>query len=114
MRRYIVLFVVVGLLVSSVSLSWAGGRYRGGYHHRHHGDHGNSALWWGLGAGVGLGVLGALAARPYYPAHQPYPAYPPIVIQPQPVLVHLYCPVYQAYYPYVPACPGGWLQVQVP
>jgi hypothetical protein len=114
MRRYIVVFMVLVLIMSLTGFAWAGGRHRG-YHGHYHGHSGNnSALWWGLGAGVGLGMLGALAVRPYYQAPQPYSAYPPMVIQPAPIVVHLWCPAYQAYYPYVPSCPGGWLRVQVP
>jgi hypothetical protein len=112
MRRSLIALMVLVLVVSSISVVSAGGRHRGSHH--------NGALWWGIGSGVVLGTLGILAARPYYPRLQPYPpypaypAYPPVVI-PQPRMVtHLYCPVYQAYYPYVPQCPVPWVQVLMP
>jgi hypothetical protein len=67
-------------------------------------------------SGVALGTLGMLAARPYgpvgaYPYGVAYP-YPPAV--PQPPRIYLWCPAYQAYYPSVAACLGGWVRVDVP
>ena len=89
------------LVMSSIGVTWAGGKHQGN----------NSALWWGVGAGAVLGTLGVFAARPYYPVVQPYP---PVVI-PQPrTAIHLYCPMAQAYYPYVLHCPTGWVQIHVP
>jgi hypothetical protein len=58
--------IILVLVISAGSQAWAGGRYHGH----------NSAVWWGVGVGAALGTLGILAARPYGPVVQPYPAYP--------------------------------------
>jgi hypothetical protein len=51
MHRGLSLSIVMVLLVSSVSMAWAGGSH-------HHGT--ESAYWWALGAGVALGTLGGV------------------------------------------------------
>ena len=83
-----------------------GGGYRGGYG--------------GYGYGVGLGLLGAAIAAPYYYS-QPYgyapapvygyadPGYPQQYAQPASPLY--FCRSYNAYYPQVNQCPEGWQQV---
>jgi hypothetical protein len=125
MRRSVIVLLILALLVTWAGFAAAGGRhygygssrhyggyggYRGYGHHHHH----NGALWWGLGLGAGLGILGTLAARPYYSAPPAYPFYAPVMV-PQPYrAMWYYCPAYQAYYPYVPSCPMPWVQVQVP
>ena len=98
MRRAVSILMILGFLVGMVSVAVAGG----GHHHGH-----ESAVWWGLGAGVALGALGAMATRPYGPA------YPPVVYQPPPPRTALYCWNPPGYYPQVPWCPQ-WQVVPLP
>jgi hypothetical protein len=109
---------------------WSGGGGQGGNWHGGRGWHGGR-VWPGgpsrrghfvggprvfLGLGVGVPV--------WYPwgYAYPYPAYsPPVVAESAPPAYieqdtpspqyWYYCQSPQGYYPYVSACPGGWLQV---
>jgi hypothetical protein len=68
---------------------------------------------------------GAWGPSPWWgPPYYSYPA-PPTLIQPPPVYeppapppqapaYWYYCPNPQGYYPYVPQCPPGWMQVVPP
>jgi hypothetical protein len=60
-----------------------------------------------------VGVRGPFYAYPYAYAAPYYYSYPPAYasapyVEPG---VWYYCPAYQAYYPQVQACPGGWQAV---
>ena len=77
----------------------------------------------GHGHRHGSGVRFGFAIGPFWgPWYSPY--YPPIVVQQAPPPVYIeqsseaapanywyYCQASQGYYPYVKACPGGWLKV---
>jgi hypothetical protein len=84
-----------------------------GHRHRGHGFKGSQ-----VGIGIGLGTFWGSdwGWGPYWPDY----AYPPVVVAPPPVVVQpsplppqywYYCDASQAYYPYVPQCPGGWRAV---
>jgi hypothetical protein len=104
MHRDLGVIIALAVVVTGVGSARAGGAH----HHGH-----ESAYWWTLGAGVALGTLGAIVARPA-PVVQPYPLYPPVGVTPPRTVVHWYCPVYGTYYPTVPACPVPWVHVYVP
>ena len=119
MRRNLIALLVLVLLITWGGFAVAGGRHRGyghgGHygHYRGHHNH-NSALWWGVGIGAGLGILGGvLAARPYYSGVPIYPTYGPGVVPHPYGATWLYCPAAGAYYPYVPSCPMPWVPVPV-
>src|SRR2546421_12867665 len=71
-----------------------------------------------------VGPRGFIGPDPFWYAY-PYPAYPPVVVQPSPpaqVYVQpqqgppaesdwYYCENTRGYYPYVSQCPKGWMQV---
>jgi hypothetical protein len=84
---------------------YGGPRYYGGYHR----SYGGYAL--------GLGVLGAAIAAPYYYSAPYGYAYPPAAYDygyaPSATGAY-YCGSYNAYYPQVAACPEGWQQVVPP
>jgi hypothetical protein len=48
---------------------------------------------------------------PYYAYSAPYYSYAPGYAAPAAAGYWYYCPAYQAYYPYVQDCPGGWQPV---
>ena len=76
-----------------------GGGYRGGYR----GGYGHRGGY-GYGAAIGLGLLGAAIAAPYYSYPYAYaPAYP------APDYGNYFCRSYNAYYPQVTVCPEGWI-----
>ncbi len=122
MKRWaIVVIVAVSAFLWSTgpSLAWNGGRggFHGGFRGRdgfrhHHGFVGARVF---IGPGI---FFGAPAFYPY-PYAYPYPVYsPPAVVEAPPVYVQppaqqfwYYCQSPQGYYPSVPQCPGGWLQV---
>lgn len=131
MKRWaiVVLAVVSALLWSTVpSLAWNGNRggFHGGFRGQHDGFRGHHGF---VGARVFIGpgiFFGAPVFYPYpysypYPAYSyPYPVYsaPPAVVEAPPAYAQppaqqywYYCQSQQGYYPYVPQCPGGWLQV---
>jgi hypothetical protein len=114
MKRVICGILAAGvLLLGGTSPGYAWGH--GGFHH---GGHGHvfvggrifigAPFWWG----------------PWYP--YPYYASPPVVVQQTPPVYiqqdtpgqaatyWYYCEQAQGYYPYVKACPGGWLTVVPP
>ncbi|MDD5249341.1 MAG: hypothetical protein PHY45_10170 [Rhodocyclaceae bacterium] len=106
-------------MISSLAISpaWAD-RYG---HYGHHGGGGDGGWgWWGPGLLLGTAaVLAASVPRPvyYYPPAPVYsaPVYvTPPVAPPVPVAEEAgwyYCPQAAGYYPYVRACPSGWLRV---
>ena len=113
-----IMLVVAALLFASAGLGEArrgGHGFRGHRHHHHsfhHGHkHGHRSARVGIGIGIGLGPFWG----PYWPRY----AYPPVVVSPPPVVIQApppqpywyYCEAFQAYYPYVQQCPGGWRQV---
>lgn len=93
-----------------------GGHSHGGDSH-HHGGHWHGSVW--LGPGSGWFFWAPWWGVPYYP----YYAYPPVVVEPQPLLnietepehqeqgYWYYCKNPEGYYPYVQQCPGGWMKV---
>ena len=111
------LLAVAVLLAGSVVPSYAGGwNHGGGWHGRWHGG------WRGPAVFVGPRfVVGGPAF--YYP--RPYVYAPPVVLAAPPVVVAApappvytqsaqywyYCQNPAGYYPSVPQCPSGWLQV---
>ncbi len=116
----VVLAVVVSLFGGAEpSHAWArgGGGGHSGFRDHHHGFRG-SRVFVGAHVFVSPGVF--FGAPYWYPYAYPYPAYsPPVVVeapapvyaQPQPQQYWYYCQNPHGYYPYVPQCPGGWLQV---
>lgn len=82
---------------------WHDGRWVNGHH-------GGRLGWWWVAGGAWY-----LYPEPVYP--YPDPMWPPsvaLVNPPVPTAEYwYYCEAVQAYYPYVAACPGGWVQMQV-
>jgi hypothetical protein len=109
-----------------------GGGYRGYYRGYHGGGYhgggwyggtrvyiGGGVGWWGWPGWWGPGYWGS----GWWGAPYPYYAAPPVVVQPEPTTYiqqepappadayWYYCEQARAYYPYVKACPGGWMTV---
>jgi hypothetical protein len=96
-----------------------GHRNHGHREHRHSGHgvrHGFKGSQVGIGIGLGTFWGSDWGWGPAWPGS----AYPPVVMAPPPVMVQpsplppqywYYCDTSQAYYPYVPQCPGGWRAV---
>jgi hypothetical protein len=133
--------ILVMLAVLLLSSAVPGHTERGGDGYRGHGDRGHGQKGHGYGGhkhgyrGHGHRNHGHRGPRvfisprlmvPFGPYWEPY-GYPPVVIapsprvyvetvppviaQPPPPLYWYYCEDYQAYYPYVEQCPGGWRPV---
>jgi hypothetical protein len=87
--------------------------YRGHWHRGHGFHHGVRGPRVRVGIGLGTFWGPSWGGGPYWPHY----AYPPVVVAPPLVVVQpsphywYYCDASQAYYPYVPQCPGGWRQV---
>jgi len=87
---------------------WRGGRW-------YHATHGGRFGWWWVAGGIWY-----FYPAPVYPYPNPYE--PPVAVivpqapatpappPPQPQNWY-YCDAAKGYYPYVPACPGGWRAV---
>ncbi|MBX3622770.1 MAG: hypothetical protein KF891_22615 [Rhizobacter sp.] len=73
-----------------------------------HGPHDGRVGWWWV-----VGTLWYFYPAPVYPYPNPYEPPPPWVESPPapPTQYWYYCDEARGYYPYVPACPGGWKQV---
>jgi hypothetical protein len=84
-------------------------RGHGFRHHRFRGPHrfGGPRVFIRPRIVVPFGPYWRPSWRPYAYA---YPS-PPVTAQPSPPSYWYYCEESQAYYPYVPQCPGGWRQV---
>lgn len=83
---------------------WGGGPGgRGAYSH-----HGGYRSGW-VGPVVAAAVLGSVLYATHAPVYAT-PAYPPVVVAPQPAVAY-YCATYQQYYPAVPTCPVPWQAV---
>ena len=139
MKNFIILVMTISILFFGITAQadpprgYMGGGY--GYNHGYHGgyrggvtnnyynnNHNNNGSYWWVPGAIGLGFgLGYWAFGP--------PAYtaPPqtIIIQQPPAVVYnqppppqnnywFYCQNPAGYYPHVPACPGGWMQVVPP
>jgi hypothetical protein len=66
-----------------------------------------------VAATIATGVVTAIAA-PFTPPYAAPVYRPPVYVAPPPApapAYWYYCPDARAYYPYVAACPGGWLTV---
>lgn len=119
--KKLLIFAVIGVLVSLGLASSAfcahGGGHGGGYHGG--GWHGG---YWGPRVYFG-GFYGWPYYYPYYypygyPSYPYYPypysyaeSQPPVYVQPQENSYWYYCQNPQGYYPYVESCPGGWTRV---
>lgn len=81
------------------------GHDRGGWNdgHWHHGPHDGHDGWWWV-----VGPSWYYYPGPIYPYPDPY--WPPAV-GPAPSGYWFYCPSFDAYYPFVDVCPGGWTPV---
>lgn len=84
---------------------------RGQGHYQHH-HHAPSRSWIVPGLVLGAGIVALDAFRP--PTVVVAPAAPVIVAPPPPARIWYFCDLYQAYYPYVQNCPGGWRPVPTP
>ena len=117
MKRWaiVVLAVVSALLWSTVpSLAWSGSR--GGFHGGFRGHDGfrGHHVFVGARVFIGPGVFFGPPVFYPYPVYSPAPVVveaPPTYVQPVPQQYWYYCQSQQGYYPYIPQCPGGWLQV---
>jgi hypothetical protein len=86
---------------------WRGGRWI-------HGPHGGRTAWWWVVGGVWY-----FYPSPVYPYPNPWEPPPAELVTPRAGVVPLppptqywyFCESANAYYPYVPTCPGGWKQV---
>lgn len=81
---------------------WRGGHW---VHARHDGHLG----WWWV-----IGATWYFYPAPVYPYPNPYEPPPPpapAAAMPPAAQYWYFCEAAQAYYPYVPSCPGGWKQV---
>jgi hypothetical protein len=129
-----IVILVVLLLISAVPGHTDRGGYRGhGYKgdgHKSHGHRGDGHRGHRHGRPYGYRgprvFIGPRLVVPFGPYWEPY-GYPPVVIapsphvyvqplppvaaQPYPASYWYYCEAYQAYYPYVEQCPGGWRPV---
>ena len=111
---------VLAVLLTSAGPGHAGDRFRGGV-----GGGGHFSGHFGVRHHVFAGPRFFVGPRVFIgpPAYwYPYPYYvPPVVVEPPPPVAYAeppppqqywyYCQDPQGYYPYVPQCPGGWLQV---
>lgn len=137
--RWMYLIIALLALVATNDAVWArgghhhhhgGGHHYGGHGHRHNhlnlgismGGYYNNPAFWGSGfyGYRSYGYPGTFFNAPIYnyPPAVRVPATPPVYIQqeqPRPVQPRAnywyYCQNPEGYYPYVKACPGGWLQV---
>jgi hypothetical protein len=82
------------------------GVWRGG--HWYHGNHRGRLAWWWVAGGAWY-----FYPAPVYPYPNPYE--PPVELvapsAPPPTQFWYYCDAPRGYYPYVPACAGGWRKV---
>jgi len=139
MKNFIILIMTISILFFSMNVQadpprgYMGGGY--GYNHGYHGGYrggvtnnyynnhnNNSGSYWWIPGAIGLGFgLGYWAFGP--PVQTPPPQ--TIIIQQPPAVVYtqppppqnnywFYCQNPAGYYPHVPACPGGWMQVVPP
>jgi hypothetical protein len=79
-----------------------------------------------FGIGIGVPAWGPWWGPGYWGPYYPYPYYappapvvvqqaPPVMVQPSPEPSYwYYCQNPQGYYPYVQACPHGWMKVVPP
>jgi hypothetical protein len=124
MRRYgAALALGLAVLFGWAELSEADGRGRGrGHGHGHHGSHGHHRFHGHGFRGHGFhghfrhhhhGFHGRafIGASPFFwsPGYVYTP--PPVYVRPQPAGYWYFCRSAQAYYPYVAACPEGWIPV---
>lgn len=79
------------------------GTYRGGYGGSHYGGY----------HGYYRPFYGSLAITAPYFAYPRFYNPPPLYEAPLPPDVLYYCPQYDAYYPQVPDCPGGWQRLSL-
>jgi hypothetical protein len=121
-KRLGMVLLLAALCLGSIGPAYAGYGYRGqgyrgqGYRGYHHHRYRRPSV-----------VIVPRVVVPFRPFWVPY-AYPPVVVAPPPVYVQpappvavapppsppqywYYCDSAQAYYPYVPQCPGGWRPV---
>jgi hypothetical protein len=129
-RRLVLIAGVVAGLTALVQPSWADrddwrwhGRierfhehdwdmWRGGYW-RHESHEGRWGWWWIVGP------TWYFYPEPVYPYPNPYEPPVAVIVQPAPAKAPpppppqnwYYCESAKGYYPYVPACPGGWRAV---
>lgn len=122
---------VIGLsmLLAGPQASYAGQGWNGGHGgHGWHGGHGGGGFRTSIFLGGGFYGPGFFWPRPwapYYAYGSPYPyAYSPQVVgqspptfvqqEPEAASYWYYCQNPQGYYPYVPQCGSGWMQVVPP
>ena len=101
------------LFIALVAMLSASPAYAEGGHHGEGHEGGHYGGGWGWGGGWIFPALigGAIAydlSNSYYT--HPAPIYVPGVA-PSTVQYWYFCPAANAYYPYVPTCPGGWRPV---
>jgi hypothetical protein len=103
--------LVLGCLLVAASAS-ANGYYHRGYYHGYYGPR--------VGVVIGAPLWGAYWGPGWY-APPPSPSVVYVTPQPQVVTANppsyaYYCRRLEGYYPQIPSCPGGWMQVvpQVP
>ena len=117
--RIILVSMVACMVAVSSAYAERGGHEGHGGHGEHFGGHRGGHAEVGVVVGPGLWWPGLWEPYPYYPYYSP----PPVVIQqPQEIYVQpapqadvtdywYFCPEPQGYYPYVKACPKGWMRV---
>jgi hypothetical protein len=134
MKNLVILLMTISILLFTINVGadgpyrggyQGGGQYHGGYrggvtnnyYNTHHNN--NGSYWWVIPGAVALG-----AGIGYWAFGPPVNTAPPqtIIIQQPPQVVYtqppppqtnywFYCQSPAGYYPHVPACPGGWMQV---
>jgi hypothetical protein len=125
--KWVGILVMLAVLLCISTLPGYADRGRHGYKGHAYKSHGHRGHWHrGHGfhhgfrgprvrVGIGLGTFWgpSWGGGPYWPhdAYAPVVVAPPlVVVQPSPHYWY-YCDASQAYYPYVPQCPGGWRRV---
>jgi hypothetical protein len=119
MRRYgAALAVGLMVLLGWTELGEADGRGRGHGHHRFHGHRFHGHRFHGHGFHGhrhhhhhGFHGRAFIGVSPFFGAPGYIYAPPPVYVTPRPPGYWYFCRSAQAYYPYVTACPEGWIPV---
>lgn len=118
-RLIVAILAAIALVLGGVTVSGAQGHHGFGHHGGGHHGFDHFGVHHGFGAHVFIEPPVFVWPHGYhYYAPSVYWYDPPVVIAPsprvyqqQPQSYWYYCENPRGYYPYVPQCPGGWMQV---